>query len=201
MKTIKKTIFAITIALTSIFSTSLMAQSTDSSTSKASLSIETDPSTFMFNGYALHVRFKPANSQHFVIGLGAYAMDMPDFFIGKANSEDGWNVRINSAVGVFSEYYLKEANSKWFAGLQASLQNYQNTNDNVPDEVAKYSNLLIMPSIGYNWQPFSKIGLYVKPWLGIGYTTKISGTNELGSYKYNIAPIVPFPTVHIGYRF
>lgn len=201
MKTTKTTILAIIVAITAIFTTSVAAQSDNQTKGKATLSIETDPSTFMFNGYALHLRFKPANSEHFVIGLGTYAMDMPDFFIGQANSTDGWNVRINSAIGIFGEYYFSEANSKWFAGLQASLQNYKNTNDNVADAVAKYSNVLVMPSIGYNWKPFSKLGLYIKPWLGIGYTTKVSGSNEIGTYKYNISPVVPFPTVHIGYTF
>ncbi len=170
------------------------------SNDKTTISLETDPSTFMFGGYALHLRIKPANSQHLVVGLGTYAMDMPDFFIGKENSNNGWNVRINSALSVFGEYYFTEANNKWFAGLQLGVQNYKNTNDNVAGLETKYSNFLVMPSIGYTWTPF-KFPLYIKPWLGIGYMTKISGSNELGNYKYTISPIVPFPTVHIGYTF
>lgn len=56
----------------------------------------------------------------------------------------------------------------------------------------------MMPSGGYNWQPF-KFPIYVKPWLGIGYTSKISGSNALVNLEYDISPIVPSATVHVGY--
>jgi hypothetical protein len=170
------------------------------SKNKTTFSIETDPSTFAFGGYAFHFRIKPKNSQHLLIGAGTYGMDMPGFMINMnaANKDKGWNVRINSAYSIFGEYYLKEANNKWFVGLQLGRQNYKNTNDNIPNDVSKYSNLLIMPSIGYNWQPFS-FPLYAKPWLGLGYTSKISGDNSLDDITYKISPLVPFVTLHIGY--
>jgi len=43
--------------------------------------------------------------------------------------------------------------------------------------------------------------LYVKPWIGIGYTSKVSGDNTLGSYEYEISPLANFVTVHLGYTF
>jgi hypothetical protein len=91
-------------------------------------------------------------------------MDTPSFLINMNadHKEKGWNVRIKSAYALFGEYYFKEANNKWFAGLQEGIQNYENINDNVPDQVSNYSNLLVMPSIGYNWQPFS-FPIYFKP--------------------------------------
>ena len=55
-----------------------------------------------------------------------------------------------------------------------------------------------MPSIGYNWQPF-KFPLYVKPWFGLGYTSKISGSNSIDNLSYRISPLVPFITLHVGY--
>lgn len=189
-----------TIVLLSIISTSsakLFAQEKETD-NKTTFSIETDPSTFLFSGYALHIRIKPKNSEHIVVGAGVYALDMPDFLVNlnADNKDKGWNVRINSAVSLFGEYYFKEANKKWFMGVQTGVQNYKNTNDNFPDIEKKYSNLLIMPSFGYNWYPFKK-GLYVKPWLGLGYTTKISGDNS----TYKISPITSFLTLHVGYTF
>lgn len=169
---------------------------------KTTFSIETDPSTFAFGGYAFHFRIKPKNSQHLLIGAGTYGMDMPDFLINMNadNKDKEWNVRINSAFSLFGEYYFKEANSNWFVGLQAGVQNYKNTNDNIPDKESKYSNVLIMPSIGYNWQPFS-FPLYLKPWFGLGYTAKISGDNSIDNLTYTISSLVPFITLHIGYTF
>lgn len=199
MKTIKSIIVA-ALLVVAFSGQSVLAQTGTTTDSKTTFSIETDPSTFAFGGFAAHIRIKPATSEHLVLGLGTYAMDMPDFFIGKSNSSDGWNVRINSALSLFGEYYFKEANSKWFAGLQLGVQNYKNTNDNVAGQQTKYSNLLVMPSIGYTWRPFS-FPLYIKPWLGIGYTTKVTGSTKLGAYDYAISPVVPFPTIHIGYTF
>ena len=53
---------------------------------------------------------------------------------------------------------------------------------------------------GYTWQPFD-FSFYIKPWAGIGYTSKISGTNNLGNSEYDIAPIMMFATLHLGYTF
>ena len=46
-----------------------------------------------------------------------------------------------------------------------------------------------------------KIIFYIKPWAGIGYTSKIAGTNQLEGKEYNIAPITMFATLHVGYTF
>lgn len=166
------------------------------------ISVETDPSTFVFGGYALHVRVKPKKCTHLLLGAGTYALNMPSLMVNlnKENKGEDWEVRINSAFALFGEYYFKEANSKWFVGLQAGVQNYKIKNLRFTDASAKYSNLLLMPSIGYNWQPF-KAPFYVKPWLGLGYTAKIEGENSIGAKNYDIAPILPFATLHLGYTF
>ena len=97
-------------------STALKAQDSKIE-NKTTFSIETDPSTFAFNGYAVHIRIKPKNSTHLVIGVGTYALDLPSVMVNtnKDNKDKGWDVRINSAYSLFSEYYFKEANSKWSA--------------------------------------------------------------------------------------
>ncbi len=203
MKTTFKSISLAIIAIICLTVTKTEAQKTNKSyENKTTFSIETDPSTFAFGGYAFHIRIKPKNSQHLLVGAGTYGMDMPDFMVNMNadNKDKGWNVRINSAYSLFGEYYLKEANKLWFVGLQAGVQNYKNTNDNIPNEESKYSNLLIMPSVGYNWQPFS-FPLYLKPWFGLGYTTKMSGDNSIDNLTYTVSPISPFVTLHIGYTF
>lgn len=179
----------------------LNAQS-DSRSKKTSISLETDPSTFAFGGYALHVRVNPNNNQHWLIGAGTYALDMPEALVNlnSANKDKGWKARINSAYALFGEYYFREANHKWFAGMQVGVQNFKITNENAVNQHANYSNLLLMPSLGYTWRPF-KFPLYFKPWIGLGYTSKVAGSNVLNGATYNIAPVVPFVTMHAGYTF
>ena len=201
MKTTFKSIAIVLLSIISFSSTTLLAQE-KTTTNKTTFSLETDPSTFLFKGYAFHIRIKPKNSNHFIIGAGTYALDLPSLMVdmNKDNKNKGWNVRINSAVSLFGEYYLEEANKKWFVGLQTGVQNFKNTNDYIPNKESKYSNLLIMPSIGYSWHPFQS-PLYVKPWIGIGYTSKISGDNSIDNSNYSIASLLPFVTLHVGYTF
>jgi hypothetical protein len=201
MKTKMKTFALALLTILSVTSTAVNAQD-NSAQQKTTVSIETDPSTFAFGGYAFHFRIKPKNSEHLVIGAGTYAMDYPSFLVDMNPDNKGkdWNVRIKSAYGLFGEYYFKEANSKWFAGLQIGMQNYKIKNDKLSGLDNEYTNLLLMPSLGYTWTPF-KIPFYIKPWLGIGYTTKMSGDNKIGTSTYSISPIVPFLTLHVGYTF
>lgn len=201
MKTNFKSIACLIATILLLTSNGLLAQNTEKK-SKTTISIEIDPATFVFNGYSAHFRINPANWEHIVLGAGVYAMDLPNFLvnINGENKDKGWNVRINSAYSLFGEYYFKKANSKWFAGLQAGIQNYKISNDSIENVESNYSSLLIMPSIGYTWLPF-KFPLYFKPWAGIGYTTKISGDNSLGDLTYDISPVTAFITLHIGYTF
>jgi hypothetical protein len=143
-----KKITSVLLLVTVALSAKLMAQE-KTGKNETTFSIETDPSTFLFRGYALHFRIKPKNSKHAVIGAGAYALEMPAFLVNLtgANKNKGWNVRIISAFSFFGEYYFNEANNNWFAGLQAGVQNYKNTNDNIPNTENSYSNLLVMPAI------------------------------------------------------
>lgn len=170
--------------------------------SRTRVSVETDPATFVLHGYAAHIRIKPPKSKHWVIGAGAYALDLPSLMVdmNKKNKQMGWNVRIRSAFGLFGEYYLKTAGKKWFLGLQTSVQNYKITNDLIAGQEIRHSNFLLMPSVGYTWQPF-RVPFYVKPWAGLGYTAKITGDNSIGGKSYHISSFMAFATLHLGYTF
>jgi hypothetical protein len=164
------------------------------------VSIETDPATFVFRGYSAHIRIQPPNSEHFLIGAGTYAMEFPDLLVdlNKENRDEGWNVKIRSAYGVFGEYYFREANHKWFIGEQLSIQNYRVSQDDIGSTT--FSNLLALTYVGYSWHPF-QFPLYIKPWAGLGYTWKVEGATDVGEDEYDVAPLFPFVTFHIGYTF
>jgi hypothetical protein len=168
---------------------------------QTTFSLETDPTTFLLDGYALHFRIKPAESSHLVIGAGTYSMKLPNVIVNLNPNDkgEGWNTRIKNAYSLYGEYYFKEAFSKFFAGLQAGVQNYRLSNNNESASSA-YRTVMVMPMFGYVWQPFN-FPLYVKPWLGVGYNSKISGSTVVGSSEYELSRLMPLLTFHIGYKF
>lgn len=191
----------VVLALT-IISISAFAQESEKTTGrKTKISVEIDPATFAFNGYSAHLRIQPKNCDHLLFGAGIYAMDLPSVLVdfNKENKDKGWDVRINNGIGLFAEHHFTEVNRKWFVGAQMSLQEYKVENEAVAGS-EKFTNILAMGYFGYTIKPF-KNNLYIKPWAGIGYTSKVSGKNTLGTLEYDIAPITMFATLHLGYTF
>jgi hypothetical protein len=194
-----KTLLYIVTAMVLVSLTCIKA----SSQQKTEIAIETDPSTFLLKGYSFHLRIKPADCEKFLIGAGTYGLDLPEMMVdlNKDNRDEGWDVRIRNAYSLFGEFYFKKANHGWFIGEQAGMQNFNVTNDNEgTGDKARFSNLLLMTYLGYSWHP-GKGAFYIKPWAGLGYTRKISGSTDVGTMRYDVAPIFPFVTFHVGYTF
>jgi len=199
----KNSMITKTILITAMLSTSFgaFAQESKQQENKTEFSVEIDPATFVFNGYSLHLKIKPKNSEHLLLGIGAYAMDMPSVMVdfNKNNKDKGWNVRLNQGLGFFAEHHFKEVNKKWFIGTQVSLQEYKIGNETI-SESEKFTNILTMGYVGYTIKPFNN-NLYIKPWAGIGYSSKITGETALGDLEYDNSPITMFATLHVGYTF
>lgn len=195
---LKSSIVLLGLAFTSL---SVSAQGVENAETKTKFSIEIDPATFVFKGYSAHFRVQPKNCDHLLFGVGIYAMDMPSVLVdfNKKNKDEGWDVRLNQGIGLFGEHHFTEVNRKWFVGAQMSIQEYKIENEIITGS-EKFTNFLAMGYFGYTIKPF-KSNLYIKPWAGIGYTTKISGINTLGTFEYDIAPVSMFATLHIGYTF
>lgn len=164
------------------------------------IGVEVDPATFVFNGYGVHLRWQPKNTEHVLLGIGTYAMNMPDALVNfNANNKDkGWDVRLNQGYGLFTEYHFTEVNRKLFVGAQTGIQEFRIDKEGSKSE--KFSNTLAMGYIGYTFKPFDE-HFYIKPWAGIGYVSKISGENVVENVKYDIDPITMFMTLHVGYTF
>jgi len=185
------------LAFVLLLTPSAKAQDTHPVSNK--VSIEVDPLTFLFNGYSFHLRLQPKGSSHLFLGLGTYALDLPDFMVNfnQKNRNRGWDVRLNQGHSAFAEYHFQEVNNGWFTGVQAGLQEHRLENSEAPGR-SSYRNLLLMTYGGYAWSiPRSKF--YLKFWGGLGYSDQVSGSNELENAVYNISPISWFGTFHVGY--
>jgi len=168
----------------------------------AKVLVETDPATFAMEGYAVHLRVKPESIKQWALGFGVYALDFPDILVdlNSKNKNKGWDVRLVQGYGPFMDYYFSEDRRGWLVGVQAALQRFRLKNTSVSSSEASFTNLLIMPRVGYQWFP-GKSGFYLFQWFGMGYTTKLHGNTELGTLSYNVAPSIFFGTLHVGYEF
>ena len=166
------------------------------------LSIEIDPISFLFDGHSFHVRYQPMFTERFLIGLGTYAMDLPDPVVdfNRKNRDMGWKVRIRGAYFLYGELYANQANHGWFIGEQIGFQRFYITNEREIMGSASFNNLLLLTYAGYAWHPY-KGSFYIKPWVGIGFTERVDGLNSVGSLTYHISPFFGFLTFHLGYTF
>ncbi|MDX2174149.1 MAG: hypothetical protein SFY56_13685 [Bacteroidota bacterium] len=186
----------------------------DSVKYKNKWAVEIDPLIpFALKGIGFHVFVSPKKLPRFNFGLGIIANGrLPDFIINTdaKNKDMGWIYKINQGAGFEFEYYLKEQNNKWFTGIQLFTEEINITNSNEPSIKQHRTNIgMAVVRFGYNWQPFKNVRFYAKPWFGLGYTDIISAAfskdvipnTQVGNYEYNIQPLTPFATVHLGYKF
>ncbi|HXC16683.1 MAG TPA: hypothetical protein VNV60_04505 [Holophagaceae bacterium] len=180
----------------------LTAQDGASADTGSRLSMEIDPATFAFGGYSAHLRFQPSPGSKWVLGIGTYAMDFPKGLVDldSKNRGKGWDVRLQSGIGVFVDRYLHEPGEGAFLGLQVASQRYQLRNSRLGTGSAEYTMGLAMARAGYLWKP-TKTGLYVMPWVGLGWTQKASGEPGLGGESYHLSKVIPFATLHVGWAF
>ncbi|MBK9034384.1 MAG: hypothetical protein IPL61_24480 [Myxococcales bacterium] len=163
--------------------------------------IETDPATFAFAGYALHVRLAPRAAPGWTVGVGTYAMDLPDALVGAApaNHGEGWHQRIRAGYGLFVDRDLDGDAAGTFVGAQLAVQRLALTRDEAPADTRVYTAGLVMARVGYLWFP-TRRGLYVVPWAGVGATAALAGERELAGETYQVFPAVAFAAVHVGWR-
>jgi hypothetical protein len=194
----KTTISKLMLLCILCFNLIAQAQETETNT-KHRISLELDPATFVFKGYSGHLRWQPKKSDHWLLGIGAYAMNMPDALvnINKHNRNRDWEVRLNFGVGMFFEHYSKQVNNGWFWGSQIGMQQYK-IEQATTTGTSTFQSSLLMGYTGYTF-PIKKSKWYVKPWAGIGYASKISGNASVNEQTYNISPITMFATLHVGY--
>lgn len=188
-------------------------QPSDSTTNKGSLSVEIDPLVpIVLKGIGAHVMWEPKGSKHFLYGIGfIFKATMPDIMINMNpnNKNKGWRHGINRGLAIEGEYYYSQVNQKWFSGLQVFAQ--QIILDNVDAFQAserKITTGMVVITTGYKWFPLQRVGLYVKPWLGLSYTNVMDSTFpaqvshvKVGAHSYHIQALMPFGTIHVGYKF
>lgn len=175
--------------------------------------VEVDPLPFLMGGQGGHIGWSPKSSQNFTFGLAMVSgMEIPNAIVNleEKNKDQEWSVRINQGLGVWSHYYFQERNKGWFTGLQVFTQEMELTNQDYPGESDRTNTILIALQGGYVWYPFQKAGFYLRPWAGLGHQSTINGSFKpeevdpemvIGDREYFLPSLMPFATIHFGYKF
>lgn len=130
--------------------------------------------------------------------------------MNKKSKGQGWNLKVNQGLGIWTQYYFKSKNGGWFTGLQLFSQKFKLGNDNYPGQYDRTNIVMLALQLGYIWYPVKKLNLYLRPWAGFGLQKardgifkpeKVNSEMTIGSKEYHMDPIQPFVTFHIGYTF
>ena len=164
------------------------------------ISLETDPTTFFFNGYSLAIRRSATGGKRLDVGAGLYRTELPDFYIEAAeeNQDKGWSAR-NFGVDGFVDYHFFDANRGLTAGLVLSV--YQFTLQRNQKETS-YNALIETLRVGYMWRPIKKWdALYIFPWVGLSTGQKIGGSNQIEGETFHTPQWSVVPAFQLGYSF
>lgn len=164
-------------------------------TERLSYEIETDPLAYIFKGYSLHLA---ATYSGFRSSVGVFGIDQPKFLL----RNDAFTV-FTSGFDLKTDYLFGSVKG-FYAGLQAT---YNIDRIELRDEQSEKKYLRgfnIGARAGYRFMFGKKEnqykGLYITPWVALMYNPSAK-TTQLGGQEYKQTSWVPFPTVHVGWRF
>lgn len=178
---------------------SILVVAASSPSARAEVAVETDPSTFVFGGFAAHVRWQPPRTR-WVASLGGYAMNFPGFVQSLAlrPAPSNTDLRLSGAIGLFVDRYLTHRDHGLFVGAQLA-HHWFDLHDTDAEQHAHYTTILAMPRVGYRYNLRS--GIYLLAWAGLGYVLPRGTAPTLAAQAYTVKPLLPFATLHLGYAF
>ncbi len=151
--------------------------------------VEVDPTAYALAGNSLHVGI---GYRHLRLDLGNYAMALPQVVHG----DDGFDVRF-AGYGAKLQWFRRADQTGAFVGVDAGLARVHarlQGSDLAADDLQFSTGV----NAGYRWSLGH--GLYVTPWLGVGYAWSADDIS-LGGKTFAPSSVTVVPAVHLGYRF
>ncbi|MFO0745590.1 MAG: hypothetical protein U1F43_07950 [Myxococcota bacterium] len=151
--------------------------------------VELDPLAYALSGHSVHVGL---GTGRFRFDLGAFALELPTW----AHGNDGFTSSFDG-FGAKAHAFFGADRSGPFAGIALGVAHTLVQRDGT--QLAARDTAL-SAGVEVGWLVPIVAGLYVKPWVGLGYTF---GADDvvLDGQRYSANPIQIFPTVHLGYVF
>lgn len=157
-------------------------------TASAQVEVEADPIAYALNGFSLHVASMVGSAR---VSVGTFGIDVPEWLHGN----DGWDASFRG-VGVKLDYLGSRVDG-YFVGIDGGYMRMSYGLDGGP--AVKRDEIGVGVRGGYRMD-IGKSGLYVSPWVGLGYTFRGRDV-VIGEERFDHKPITVFPTIHIGWRF
>lgn len=151
--------------------------------------VELDPLAYAMSGHSVHVG---VGVGHFRFDLGAFALEMPEWVHGNegfTSSFDGF--------GVKAHVFVADDGTGPFAGVAGGLARTLIQNDATG---RAQRDLHASLGVELGWLIPIVEGLYVKPWIGVGWTFGVEDV-VLDGQRFEANGLTIFPTVHLGYAF
>lgn len=167
------------------------------------VSVDSDPSTFLFGGFSGWVMAKLPGVHHVRIGAGGFGLDFPSVLVPHLNrtGEDGWNLSVRAAMG-FVGYQAGDRKGFYVGTYTGYLESRHSRSDMMG--TADSHNITVLPCVGYQWFPFDSgalKGAYLQPWAGATIWIPVGGTTTLGTHTFKDPYVIPIAAAHVGYEF
>lgn len=151
--------------------------------------IEVDPLAYALGGASVHAGLH-VNRVRF--DLGVFSLPLPEALHGN----EGFHAQ-GHGFGLKADWFAKDGNKGFHLGAQTDLT-HQTVTEETSTESARYRELAVGGRVGWRFQHRS--GLYVNPWLGLIYRTNSPTELQLGGRTFTQSKLMPFPTLHVGWR-
>jgi hypothetical protein len=162
-----------------------------------SLSVESDVTRIALGSLSFHVMLRLPAVPNLRIGLGRVGGALPGVFHRLFDPNEGWSVTEQGAAAqVF--HHLDPKGSTLFVGAYLRFDRWEWRRDDMAG-VDRGSQLFPMPAIGYRWFP-TDAGVFVSPWVGMGFSVWHSGAGQLGRHVYEPLEWFPILAIHVGYE-
>ena len=182
----------------------MMAQAAQamSAPSTKQLSLSTDSLTWALDGYSVIGSSELPQLQGLRFHLEAFGIKLPESIIDGygPNTGDGWQRRIDWAIMLSVDHHpfggLKGLH--WGAGFNVQESTVSRKSSPQTESYATFEPLV---RLGYQWFPRAGTGLFITPYVALGFPIHLSEPGAIEGDVYEEAAILPVGSIQIGWRF
>jgi hypothetical protein len=164
------------------------------------VALELDPAPFIFGGYSVSAKFSPKCAEHFTLMGSVYSSRLPDALMSVSNTDKGFkDVKIETSFALFADYFLDEDRTGLHFGPSVFLYSKSVGKKETYDR-ARFKSIYPNVRVGYLYQPFETVGLYINPWINFGTEIMLDENGRIGTTEFEPNAISYVAAIHVGYQ-